>query len=268
MDKSSGAAACVAEQWLEQSEFLSRNAGLDYIDVIIDFTGSGRTTKDLFCEFTPEIRYASLYEGMPEEGVKDEGPVVARFFWSEGQHRMFLEELMRFWGSASRLMLLISPLVFDQCKNHLLALSQFEWGEQGGILRFYDSRVFPSLLSHALSEEQQAQFTRIAFFWGWLDRNSRQAWKAGSIGPDCRVLPKPEKLTLSDQQIEIIGCISDADMLSRKIDRADILPEEKFRKCFDAALAASREGYWGALDEYVQRLGLFSESEKKGETGV
>lgn len=197
MNEFSNMTASVAEQWLEQAEFLSLNARLDYIDVIIDLTGSGRSAKDLFYNLVPEIRQASLFEGMPEEGLRDEGPVVVRFSWSEWQHKMFLAELMRYWG-APRLMLVINPLPFDEMKSQLLALSQIEWGDQSGVLRFHDSRVFPELLSHVLSEEQQDLFTRIAFYWGWLDRDGCQTWKPGNMGPDSMVLPDPLTLTLTD----------------------------------------------------------------------
>jgi len=258
VDNSQSVSASVAEQWLEQAEFLSLNASLDYIDLIINLAGKDRTGSDIFSHMTPEIRYASLFEGMPEEGLKDEGAFVARFYWSEWQHKMFLADLMRYWSS-SRLMLVISPLVFDEMKAQLLAASQFTWGNQTGIFRFYDSRIFPELFSHVLSEEQQALFTRIAFYWGWLDRDECQTWKQGSMGPGSTVIPESTKLTLTDRQIETIGCISDADVLARSLFREDMSREVIFRNCFEAALAASREEFWGELAEYVQQCEWFSD---------
>jgi hypothetical protein len=259
VDNLQSVSASVAEQWLEQAEFLSLNASLDYIDLIINLAGTDRTGRDMFCHMTPAIKYASLFEGMPEEGLKDEGAFVARLSWSEWQHRTFLVDLMRYWGGGSRLMLAITPLVFDEMKNQLLAMSQFEWENQTGIFRFYDSRIFPELFSHVLSEEQQALFTRIAFYWGWLDRDGIQTWKQGSMGPNSTIIPEPTKLTLTDRQIEIIGCISDAETLARSLYREETSRETTFRHCFDAALAASREGFWGELGEYVQQYEWFSE---------
>lgn len=242
-----------ADQWLEQAAFLSAGAGLDYIDVIIDLAGSGRSAKEMFHNVIPDIRLASLFEGMPEEGLKDEGPILVRFLWAEWQHKTFLAELMRYWGDASRLMLLISPLVFDEVKSQLLALSRFEWGKQSGIFRFYDSRIFPALFSHVLSDEQQSAFNRLAYYWGWQDRDGCQIWKQGSIGPDSTMLPPPIILRLDDRQIEAIGCISDADMLARALSQNTLSREACFSRCFDAALAAGQEGFWGDLSEYVQR---------------
>lgn len=259
MDNLQSVPAAVAEQWLEQAEFLSLNASLDYIDLIINLAGTDRTGRDMFCHMTPEIRYASLFEEMPEEGLKDEGAFVARFCWSEWRHKMFLADLMRYWGGGARLMLALSPLAFNEMKNQLLAISQFEWGNQTGIFRFYDSRIFPELFSHVLSEEQQALFTRIAFYWGWLDRDGCHIWKQGSIGPDSTVIPEPAKLILTDRQIETIGCISDAEVLARNLYREGSSRETIFRNCFEAALAASREAFWGELSEYVQQYKWFSD---------
>lgn len=263
MGNSTGIAISVVEQWLEQAEFLSRNASLDYIDVIIDSSGTERSAYKMFYQFFPPVRIASLYEGMPEEGLKDEGPVMVRFNWKDIQQKAFLAEIVRCWGGDSRLMLVISPLVFDELKNQLLALAQFEWGNQSGILRFYDSRIFPVLLSHVLSEEQKMLFNRLTFYWGWLDRDLKQTWKQGSIGPDTRTLPDPVILALNDRQIETIGCISDAEMLARSIARENTLQEDNFRNCFEAALAASREGYWGELGEYAQKYEWFSDSDNE-----
>jgi len=259
VDNLQGVSASVAEQWLEQAEFISLNARLDYIDIIINLAGTDRSGKNMFSHMIPEIRYASLFEGMPEEGMQDEGAFVARFCWSEWQHKVFLADLVRDWGGESRLMLVISPLVFEEIKSQLLALSQFEWGNQSGIFRFYDSRIFPELFSHVLSEEQQNLFNRIAFYWGWLDRDGCQTWKQGNMGPHSLVIPEPAKLTLTDGQIETIGCISDAEVLARILYREEISREPIFRNCFEAALAASREGFWGELGEYVRQYEWFSD---------
>jgi hypothetical protein len=243
-----------ADQWLEQAGFLSLNAGLNYIDVIIDQAGSERPVAEALNQLSPAVRQASLFEGTPEEGMQDDGPVLVRLFWPEWQHKALLAEFMQYWGGASRLMLLISPLVFDELKSRLGALTQFEWGDQTGVLRFYDSRVFPALLSHVLSEEQQVAFTDIAFYWGWQDRDMCQIWKQGSIGSDSRTLPDPTILTFNDQQIENIGCISDAEMLARNIEKENISREKKFQRCFAASLAASHEGYFGELSDYIQQF--------------
>lgn len=262
MDDKQSVAFAAADQWLEQAEFLSLSARHNYIDVIIDQAGSGRSMVDIFYYLSPAVRYVLLFEGTPEEGMSEDGPVLVRFLWSEWQHRDLLAELMRYWGEASRLMLIISPLVFDELKNHLMALSQFEWGEQTGILRFYDNRVFPVLFSHVLSDEQQAAFTNIAFYWGWQDRDICQVWKQGNIGPGSGFMSDPTILRLTDQQIEIIGCISDAELLARNTIRNTLSREINFQCCFFSALSASQEGYWGDLSAYIQQSPWLSDDER------
>lgn len=270
MDNLQSVASSPAHQWLEQSEFLSLNAGLNYIDVIIDQAGAEWPVADALNQLSPAVRQASLFKGTPEEGMQDEGPILVRFFWSEWQHKALLAELMQYWGKTFRVMLLISPLVFDELKSRLGALTQFEWEDQTGVLRFYDSRVFPALLSHVLSEQQQAAFTDIAFYWGCQDRDMCQIWIQGNIGPESRVLPEPTILTLDDRQIETIGCISDAEMLARNTGKENISREKNFQHCFTAALAASQEAYWGDLSDYIQQFDGTSNSryEKEDDTAV
>lgn len=251
MDNLQSIAPTAVEQWLAQAEFLSLNARLNYIDVIIDQAGSERPVANALSHLIPRVRQTSLFEGTPEEGMQNDAPLLVRLFWSEWQHKALLAELMQYWGGTSRLMLIISPLVFDELKRQLCALSQFEWGEQTGVLRFYDSRVFPVLLSHVLSVEQQAAFTGIAFYWGWLDRDLCQIWKQGSMGHDTGNLPEPIILKFNDPQIEIIGCISDAEILSREYQNNKLTTEGKFQYCFNIALEASRNGFLGELNTYL-----------------
>lgn len=240
------------KHWLAQAEFLSLNAGLGYIDVIIDQAGSDKPVVDALKQLSPTARYGLLFEETPEEGMVNDSPLLVRLFWSEWQHRALITEIMHYFANTPRLILLISPLVFDELKNHLCHLTQFRWGEQSGILRFYDTRIFPVLFSHVLSEEQQFAFTRIAFYWGWQDRDVSQVWKQGKLGPESQLLPAPEVINLNDEQIEIIGCLSDAEMLSREHQKAGVTPECNFQNFFKVALVASQQGFLGDLKDYIK----------------
>ncbi|WP_170739816.1 DUF4123 domain-containing protein, partial [Escherichia coli] len=88
-----------------------------------------------------------------------------RLYFALSSHRKFLAQLMASFADTPRLTLLISPLTFDLLGRHLQVLSQVQWEEQTGLLRYYDNRVFPLLFTHVLTNEQQATFTDIALFW-------------------------------------------------------------------------------------------------------
>ena len=75
------------KQWLSQAEFLSLNAGLGYIDVIIDQAGSDKPVVDALKQLSPTACYGLLFEETPEEGMVNDSPVLVRLFWSEWQHR-------------------------------------------------------------------------------------------------------------------------------------------------------------------------------------
>lgn len=148
--------------------------------------------------------------------------------------------------------MLISPLAFDLLSSHLQALSQVHWEEQTGLLRYYDNRVFPSLLEHVLTPEQQAAFTDIALFWGWRDRDDEVVWKTGTWNPGRQLADAPEMHRMSDAQVELMGCISDAETLMK--EQATLVPsrEEHFAQCLAIAIRASRAGYIGDLLDYKE----------------
>ncbi|MEI7100826.1 DUF4123 domain-containing protein, partial [Klebsiella pneumoniae] len=51
---------------------------------------------------------------------------------------------------------------------------------RSGILRFYDTRVFPLLFTHILSDEQQEPLMRPALFWAWQDLDGQAKGINGS----------------------------------------------------------------------------------------
>ena len=88
----------------------------------------------------------------------------------------------------------------------------------------------------------------------------------GNIGPDSRFLPEPKILTLNDQQIETIGCISDAEMLARNTEKEHVSREKYFQYCFTVALTAIQEGYWGDLSDYIEKFDVASNGrDEKGD---
>ncbi|MGB9094926.1 DUF4123 domain-containing protein [Erwinia sp.] len=230
-----------AIRWLAQCESLCSAAEIGHIDVIID-RAAVELVSGALRRITPPLQWGSLSEGTAEEESLEEGPIVVRFSWSTWQHKSLLSELMHQYSDDHRLMLIISPLSFTLLKEHLSNLTQLQWRDQSGILRFNDPRVFPELLEHVLTVTQQELFTRLAFFWGWLDRDLHYVWKRGTYSPQGAGMDRGEIIKLDDGQIERIGCISDAEMLARTMPNKGLSHEQKFGLCFSAALSASQEG--------------------------
>ncbi|EAS1760821.1 DUF4123 domain-containing protein [Salmonella enterica] len=236
--------------WLEQIELRCSAAGLDYIDLLVDQAGTDQPLQDMMCQLSPAIRWFALFEGTPEAETMEYSPVVMRLYFTFNSHRMYLEQLIQYFSGTPRLTLLISPLAFDLLGRHLQALSQVQWEEQTGLLRYYDNRVFSSLFTHVLTDEQQAAFTDIALFWGWRNRDDEQVWKAGSFSPDHRLTNKPEMFRVDDAQVGLMGCISDAEALMKEKSLSDITQESYFARCLNTAIQANEAKYFGALRDF------------------
>ncbi|HCS4222011.1 TPA: DUF4123 domain-containing protein [Klebsiella aerogenes] len=233
--------------WMQQGESLCSATGQDYIDILIDQAGTNQPLQNALRQLSPDLRWFELFEGTPEGGMLEYSPVVMRLCFALTSHRMWLEQLLEYFSGTPRLTLLISPLAFDLLCRHLQALSQVQWEEQTGLLRYYDNRVFPSLLTHVLNAEQQAAFTDIALFWGWRDRDGEIVWKTGTFSPARELANNPQLGRVGDDQIDLMGCISDAEALLARRLSSQGGKEEHFSYCLSVALKASQQGYLGDL---------------------
>lgn len=238
--------------WLIQANALCTAAGQDYLDVLVDQAGTAQPLQQALNQINPPLRWLELFANTPEAATPEYSPLVMRLHFSISSHQRWLEQLVEHFSTTPRLTLLISPLAFDLLSSHLQALSQVHWEEQTGLLRYYDNRVFPSLLEHVLTPEQQAAFTDIALFWSWRDRDDEVVWKTGTWNPGRQLADAPEMHRMSDAQVELMGCISDAEMLMK--EQATLVPsrEEHFAQCLEIAIKASRAGYIGDLLDYKE----------------
>ena len=236
--------------WLKQAESLCSSAGLDYIDVLVDQAGTDQPLQNAMRQLSPAPRWFALFEETPEAGTMEYSPIVIRLHFALSSHRIWLGQLVADFASSPRLTLLISPLAFDLLSRHLQVLSQVQWEEQTGLLRYYDNRVFSSLFTHVLTCEQRAAFTDIALFWSWRDRDGGVAWKAGSFSPERRLVDEPEMSRIDDAQVGLLGCISDAETLMKEKTVSEISQESYFARCLDIAIRANDAGYFGALRDF------------------
>lgn len=171
------------------------------------------------------------------------------------RHKALLEDFYTVCRLESRLMLLLSPLPFEDLSERLTALLQMELGGGGGILRFYDPRIFPELLSGILTDEQSAPFRQTASFWGWLDRDGQQQWLRGDCYPDQIGGELPPVLMVTDAQYELIGCISDANQLldDRRFASLGNSLEQRFAVLHALACQNSAANDFGTFPDYVIR---------------
>lgn len=236
--------------WLKQATALCTAAGQDYIDVLVDQAGTDQPLQQALNQINPPLRWFALFEGTPEAATEEYSPLVMRLHFSVASHQRWLEQLVQHFSATPRLTFLISPLAFDLLTTHLQALSQVQWEEQTGLLRYYDNRVFPSLLEHVLTAEQQTVFTDIALFWSWRDRDGEAVWKTGTWTPYRQLADAPEMSRISDAQVEVMGCISDAEMLMKGQLALPLLQEAHFTDCMAIAMRASKAGYIGDLVDF------------------
>lgn len=236
--------------WLKQAESFCSAAGLDYIDVLVDQAGTDQPLQNEMLHLWPAIHWYALFEGTPEAETMEYSPVVLRLYFALSSHRKFLAQLMASFADTPRLTLLISPLTFDLLGRHLQVLSQVQWEEQTGLLRYYDNRVFPLLFTHVLTNEQQATFTDIALFWSWLDRDGEINWKSGSFSLERRLTDNPEMNRVDDVQVGLMGCICDAEALMKEKAVSEVSQESYFAHCLDIAFRANDAKYFGALRDF------------------
>lgn len=239
--------------WQQQTEALCAKAGLDYIDVLVDQAGTDQPLQAALRKLSPGVKWFELFEGTPEGGTLEYSPVVMRLHFAVTNQRMWLEQLLEYFSGSPRLTLLVSPLAFDLLCRHLQALSQVQWEEQTGLLRYYDNRVFPSLLSHVLTAEQQAAFTDIALFWSWRDRDGEIVWKFGTFIPDRELADEPEMSCVDDAQVDRMGCIGDAEKLMQRHYDPQLSNEDNFARNLEASLRASEQNYFGDLVAFMEQ---------------
>lgn len=238
--------------WIKQAEALCTAAGQDYVDVLVDQAGTEQPLQNALRQLSPAIRWFALFDDTPEAGTTEYSPILMRLHFSVSNHQNWLEQLVEHFADTPRLTLLVSPLSFDLLSRHLQALSQVHWEEQTGLLRYYDNRIFAPLFDHVLTPEQQAAFTDITLFWSWRNRDRESTWKAGTWIPERVLADEPEMSRVDDAQVELMGCISDAETLSKERPATDMTREAHFVQCLALAIRANEAGYLGSLLDFKE----------------
>ncbi|WP_434525487.1 DUF4123 domain-containing protein [Photorhabdus asymbiotica] len=214
---------------------------MHYLDMIVDQSGGEFSLIPALQSFSPEIEWCSLFQGLPEEGMRDEAPILLRIDLTQPDQRQWMQEVILSLGRQPLLLFLCSRWSFNLLSQHLIQCVDAAYAGQAGILRFFDPRVFPVLLSHVLDEEQRQQFLRPALFWSWLDRDGNPQFNLGT-GDSGPVKAPLAKIDLTDKQLEHLLCVSDAHLLMPQLnpgDYSETTCEHLFNHCYALMVEAS-----------------------------
>ncbi|MFD0707261.1 MULTISPECIES: DUF4123 domain-containing protein [Photorhabdus] len=228
--------------WIASLASSVTEIGISCIDMIVDQSGGQFPLIPALKSFSSEMDWCSLFQGLPEEVVTDKAPILIRIDLTHAVQRQWMSEIMMRLGRKPVLLVLCSSWSFDRLSQHLIQCVDAAYAGKGGILRFYDPRIFPVLFSHVLDKEQQQQFFRPVLFWSWLDRDGAPhvIWSEGHAEP---VDETVQKIDLTDEQLEHLSCVSDAHILMLKLSNQDeysaFSREQLFDSCYALMVEAS-----------------------------
>ena len=231
-------------KWLELLEVSCAKASISCLDVIIDQAGSASPWLPSVLSVEPAIPWHSLFTGLPEAGADDLAPLLVRIDLAQPLQRQWLLGLMQALHGQSQLLVLASHWPFQHLAECLGRCLEAGNGGYLGLLRYYDPRVFPLLFSHVLEPDQQQILLAPAVFWSWLDRDGAPARLMGNGQPPDR----PEcfsLIELSDEQLDILGCVSDAELALDSLSIAFPLEwraERRFHVCYEAMVESIEAG--------------------------
>lgn len=242
-----------AQQWLAQIEQVCAEAGLDHVDILLDQADWIDAAMPVLHTMRPIAPWFSLFKGMPEENLWRKGPLLIRLDITQPEHNRWLKECLCYYSTV-RLLIVISPLPFKTLCAAAQALTQAERGGQVGLLRYYDPRIFPVLMSSILTEAQRSLFLRIARCWSWLDRDEQPQWLLGECESQQMSIKAPEWIQISDRQADGLGAVSDAHLLmkSEEFLAMGSSYESRFLRLYQWGVQAADENYYGDFAEYVR----------------
>jgi len=229
-------------QWIEEVAVTCRTSGTDYLDVIVDQAGLDFSVITALNALS--VEWKSLYHGLPEAFIVDDAPLVARIRLDDLQQMQWLKDIRQQILVKAPLLLLCSHWPFPALAGWLTQCMDISQEGRSGILRFHDTRIFPLLFTHVLSEEQQKPLLRPAVFWAWQDMDGNARGIKGSATSRARD-EKPHKIDLSDRQLEHLMCACDVvTLLSHSAPPAGRYASQQalFSDCYQGMVEATNQG--------------------------
>ncbi|UDQ81979.1 DUF4123 domain-containing protein [Erwinia rhapontici] len=232
----------MTQQWIEEVAATCRASGTDYLDIIVD--QAGLECGIILALNALSVEWQSLYHGLPEEFIVDEAPLIARIILDDTRQMQWLQDISQQAAAQAPLLLLCSAWPFSSLAGWLTQCIDITQEGRGGILRFYDTRIFPLLFSHVLTERQQHALLRPALFWAWQDMDGSSCAINGIGKPPLRD-EKCQQTDLSDRQLEHLMCVCDAlILLERCAPPAGVYASKQalFSRCYQGMVEATGQG--------------------------
>lgn len=227
--------------WLNKLQQTYAEIEMNHLDFIIDQCGIDFSVIPVLQEFSPHLKWQSLYKGLPEDALSEDAPLLVRMTLNDPQQNQWLSELAQKVQKTAPLMVICSQWPFSALAEWLTDCVDATHEGRAGLFRYFDARIFPFLFSDILTQEQQVQLQRPALFWSWLDLDGKPALLMGN-GSLPGKSEKCQKVTFSDSQFELLMCLCDVKLLLRyqNIPEAWFESlEERFSACFRAMVAAT-----------------------------
>lgn len=237
------------EQWMGKLEQFSSTLALRDLYIIADQGALSSPLLDGIKRLSPPAQWFSLFQGQPEEQLLDMAPVMMRLELACWQHRQWLQDLMTAFEQIPGLLIFISPLDFETLSSIMRNLADGEWEGRSGLVRFYDTRIFPVLINNILTEQQKAWLLNPVYLWSYRDRDGGVCWLEGGFSLDLSLSPENIKINFSDEQMMKLDVAIDAQQhtASEKFNELFSSQEEKFNTLWDMAWQAHQENFSGNL---------------------
>lgn len=250
--------------WVNKLHQTCTEIDINHLDFIIDQCGIDFSVIPALQAFSPPLKWQSLYQGLPEDALTEEAPLLVRIELNDLQQRQWFTELAHQAQDTAPLLAICSLWSFAELAEWLTHCTDATHEGRAGLFRYFDTRIFPFLFSDILESGQQAQLQRPALFWSWLDRDGRPALLTGD-GSQPGKNEQCQKIAFSDKQFEALMCICDVKLFLRYQSVPDewfSCQEEKFTACFRAMLSATEKGL--LLDEEREKwvISTLAESQR------
>ncbi|WP_231568848.1 DUF4123 domain-containing protein [Pantoea rodasii] len=168
-------------EWISKLEGQCRKIKVKNLYLIIDQAGMDLSIIPACNALS--VEWQSLWQGLPEESVLDDAPLLVCIELENAQQRQWIGDLSSEISNRNVLLALCSLWPIDLLANWLRKCIDARHESRPGILRFYDPRLFPLLAANLLNDEQKAQLHRPVMFWSWINRDGIPQLIAGNGSP-------------------------------------------------------------------------------------
>ncbi|MBL7634239.1 DUF4123 domain-containing protein [Atlantibacter hermannii] len=245
----------INEHWMSDLERFAKTLALRDIYIIADQGVLSNPLLDGIKRLSPPVQWFSLFQGQPEEQLLEVAPLMMRLEFACWQHRQWLQDLITAFDQTSGLMIFISPINFEVLASIMRNLADGAWEDRSGLVRFYDTRIFPVLVDKILTQQQKSWLLDSVYLWSYQDRDGKIRWLEGTFSLDITLAPENIKINFSDEQMMKLDIAIDAQQytLSVNFDELFSSKEEKFNTLWDLGWQAYQEDYSGNLLSYYQQ---------------